>query len=671
VLSKSSPQSTTPNREVKAIDEDKHDPKLAKRLHILHLPPETLLQIALNLCGTNAILALSKTNKYIHRITNEAMAKKLVVRPPHMKGPLDWLAHHPHIMGCVNTVDVSAFQQMHDTHETGANVSALSVSDFSSDVSRVLRIKIWANTGRTAGKETWLSGFQVDNDSIWGDRHQVCVDVLFSICPNIRALKLSMPAAKLFDKNPANIFLNPPSSMLLPMPNPAFEPATPLQGVSLQLARENLRSLTIAPGRRWTGLPQLEFLLTSSHIYWRGMGKHVITLHGFDKLEHLDVPMASLGLPQTIRFQAYDERQIPTVRLKITYPQTTGPVFKKGVEFLAKVLPLSLRSVQLRSCNEKSFGFLRRFSEVPAESHLKHVELYLDSCARSTILSCLEASSHVPDLLVRLGKLERMGIVVKFYTETDETLIDMKQELTIMQYLNLEEVGLITLAGRQFSDLNLAAILQRQSSRLAKRIFTRHALAHFDLLNSPTFQAKYWLGSAFFHGAKNTKYDPDLGYNSTAPLATAPPGAHTMRKHHNNHMLDLDNYKFTLQVYLTPRSDLSTDKKVWLLGKTDLLYSLWFPARKCAVKKLVRNQRKETKISKKVETKHYGPTDSLELPRENTAKHTKVLQPSVYLKAAVEQCKGSSLTIDGVSWLHVDWESHLQPTAHVFGNTRT
>jgi hypothetical protein len=112
VLSKSSPQSTSPNMEVKAIDEDKHDPKLAKRLHILHLPPETLLQIALNLCGTNAILALSKTNKYIHRITNEAMAKKLVVRPPHMKGPLDWLAHHPHIMGCVNTVDVSAFQQI-------------------------------------------------------------------------------------------------------------------------------------------------------------------------------------------------------------------------------------------------------------------------------------------------------------------------------------------------------------------------------------------------------------------------------------------------------------------------------------------------------------------------------------------------------------------------------
>jgi hypothetical protein len=275
----------------------------------------------------------------MHRITNEAMAKRLVVRPPDMKDPLDWLAHHPDIMGCANTVDVSAFQQMHNVHEIGPNASALSVSDFSSDVSQVLRTKIWTNTGRTVGKETWLSSFQVDNDSIWGDRHQVCIDVLFSICPNIQALKFSMPAAKLLDKNPANIFLNPLSFVLLPMPNPAFEPATPLQGVSLQLARKNLRSLTIASSRRWTGPPQLEFLLASSHIYWRGMGKHVITLHGFDELEHLDVPMSSLGLPQTIRFQAYDERQIPTVRLKITYSQTIGPVFKKRSEVSSKGAP--------------------------------------------------------------------------------------------------------------------------------------------------------------------------------------------------------------------------------------------------------------------------------------------------------------------------------------------
>jgi hypothetical protein len=582
-LSRSSSQSTSPSMEGKPIDEEKHDPKPAKRLSILHLPPETLLQIALKLCGTNAILALSRTNKYLHRITNEAMAKKLVVQPLDMKISLDWLAHHPDMMVRVNTVDVSAFQPMHNIQEVGPNASTLSVTDFSSDVSQVLRTKIWINTGRKVGKETWLSSFQVDNDSIWGHRHQSCMDVLFSICPNIKTLRLSMPTAKRFDKNPANISLHPPNSMLLPMPNPAFKPVTPLQGVSLQLARENLRSLTIASGRRWTGPPQLEFLLSSSHIYWRGMGKHVITLHGFDRLEHLDVPMDSLGLPQTIYFQKSDERKIPTMRLMVTYSQPYGPVFKKAVEFPAKVLPLSLRHIRLRSCNEKSFGFLRKFGEVYPASQLKHVELHLDTCARSNILRCLQASSYTPNLLARLTKLEDMGIVVKFYTDHGKKLIDMKQELTMMECLTPEGVGLISLAGRQFSDLNLAAILQRQYSRLAQRMFMRHALAHFDLFNSSSFQAKHWIDSAFFHGAKNTKYDPDLGNNCTAPLMKTRPGVHVMRKQQNNRVFDLDNFKFTLRVYPTPRSDLPTEKKVWLFGKTDLLYNLMFPARKRVV----------------------------------------------------------------------------------------
>jgi hypothetical protein len=602
-LSRSSSHSTSPSVEVKPIDKEKHDPKLAKRSNILYLPPEALLQIAVELCGTNTILALSQTNKYMHRITNEAMAKKLVVQPLDMKMTLDWLAHHPHLMVRVNTVDVSAFQPMHNIQEVGPVASTLSVTDFSSDVSQVLRTKIWINTGRTVGRETWLSSFHVDNDSIWGDRHQSCMDVLFSICPNIKSLKLSMPAAKLFDKNPASIFLHPPNSMLLPMPNPAFEPATPLQGVSLQLARRNLRSLTIASSRRWAGLSQLEFLLSSAHIYWRGMGKHIITLHGFDNLEHLDVPMDLLGLPQTINFQKLDERETPMIRLMVKYSQPNGYVFKKAVDFPAKVLPLSLRSVQLRSCDEKSFGFLRKFGEVPATSHLKHVELHLNTCARSNILRCLEASSYTPNLLVRLTKLEGMGIAVKFYTDHGKKPIDMKQELTMMSYLKPEGLGLISLAGRQFSELNLAAILQRQYSRLAQRMFTRHALAHFDLFNSPTFLAKHWLGSAFFHGAKNTKYDLDLGCNSTAPLITVLPGAHAMRKHQNNRFFDLDNYKFTLRVYPTPLSDVPTEKKIWLLGKTDPLYSLLFPACKRHVKNSEKYQRRESEGVKEAQSK--------------------------------------------------------------------
>jgi hypothetical protein len=496
-------------------------------------------------------------------------------------------------------------------------------------------------------------------------RHQACLDVLFALCPNIKTLKIGMPAAKLFDKNPPDVLPRPPNSAL-PMVNPTFEPVTLLQGMALQLARKNLRSLTVAQNNKWSGPRRHEILLSPSDINWRWAGRHVITLQGFNKLEHLDVPMDALGLPKMLDFKISDDLRHSKIRFMMAYGQNNGPVFHKEEEVTAKVLPLSLVSIQLRSCNERSFGFLQRFGEIPPESHLKHIERYLDSCARASILRCLEnCSSHTPDFLVRITKLERMGIKVKFYTGSKEKLLDMQQELTRMVYLTPGEVALISLAGRQFSDLNRLAISRRRHSRLAQRIFTRHALDHFDLLNSTTFNAKHWIGSAFFHGAKNTKYDPNHNAKHATSPVTTRPRARPMLKPRINRLFNLDNYKFTFLAESTPFSEMPMQdmikKMIWLLGKTDPLYSQVFPVREHVIKSSANRRRKQKKAIRKSVIKLPDSTETLKKAREDAAKHLIVDQPSIYSTGANDEDARGAATIDGVTWVDVDWKVHLQP----------
>jgi hypothetical protein len=663
-LSRSSSQRTPLSAEPETVHEEQCAFQPPKRLNLLHLPPETLLQIAAKLCGTNAILALSQTNKQIHRIANEAMAKELVVRGSDLKVVLDWLARHPDMIARVNIVDVSAFQPTHNSHDGSTNRSSLSVADFSADISQVLNNMIWTNTASTS-RLTLMTNFQLDLTSIWSVRHQACLDVLFALCPNIKTLKIGMPAAKLFDKNLPNVFPRPLISAL-PMANPTFEPVTPLQGMALQLARKNLRSLTVAQNNKWSGPRRHEILLSPSDIDWRWTGRHVITLQGFNKLERLDIPMDTLGFPKMLDFKISDELRHSKIRFRMAYGQYSRSVFHKEVEVTAKVLPLSLVSIKLRSCNERSFGFLQRFGEIPPESHLKHIDLYLDSCARSSILRCLEnCSSYTPDFLVRITKLERMGIKVKFYTGCQEKLLDMQQELTMMVYLTPGEVALISLARRQFSDLNRLAMSRRRHSRLAQRIFTRHALGHFDLLNSPTFNAKHWIRSAFFHGAKNTKYDPNHNSKHAARPVTTRPRARPTLKPRINRLFNLDNYKFTFLAESTPFSEMPMQdmikKMIWLLGKTDPLYNQVFPVRKHAIKSSANRQRKQKKAIRKSVIKLPDSTESLKKAREDAAKHLIVAQPSIYSTGANDEDARRAATIDGVTWVDVDWKVHLQP----------
>jgi hypothetical protein len=638
--------------EVAPMNEDLSVSPARLPLNILQLPAETLLQIVAKLSGSNAILNLSRTNRHMHKVTNEAMAKQLVVHDTHLKMAINWLARHPDLIARVNTLDLRTSPIKQNSEGIDTNDMALSDQDFSAEASQVVRNMIWINTQK-AIRFNWLLSYQPANNSIWSDSNQLCLDVLSSLCPNIRTLTIRMPAAQDFDKDPARMFANLPTSAL-PMANPYLEPVPPLQGIALKLMRKTLRSLLIAPDTTWTGPPQRELLLSQDHINWSRIGKHTITLQGFNELEHLEIPMSALGYPQSIQFESTDELQPPKVHILINYSMS-GVSMTKSIDLPTKVLPLSLVCLKLRSCNEWTFMFLQMVSCIPAKiSNMKRLDLYLDTCARSHILRNLETSTKPLNLVEILSGLEDMGIKVTFYTGADEKFVDMRQELTIFYALRPEEVGLVSLAQRQFSELEMQAISRRRSSRSARRIFIRHALTHFNLFNSSTFNANDWLDSAFFHGVENTKYDPHLGSTTHGFSLTTATGAGRKSKRRNKYIFDMDNFIFTFRAVSIFTPQLSAKNEISFLGKTFALFSRLFPVPKRVINASPAKQYKRESRNSKMWEKKAGKS------QKYVAKDQKQTYfPSCPKGIAISKAKSNSI-FEGVSWMKEDWKFYLQ-----------
>jgi hypothetical protein len=83
----------------------------------------------------------------------------------------------------------------------------------------------------------------------------------------------------------------------------------------------------------------------------------------------------------------------------------------------------------------------------------------------------------------------------------------MIKELKPLYSISPTDAGLIALLRKSLSSLNQTAVMRRWHSPLERRLISKHALYHFDLFNSPTFDAKAWVNFKFFHGIKGTKWD--------------------------------------------------------------------------------------------------------------------------------------------------------------------
>jgi hypothetical protein len=489
-----------PNSEATCGDEG---PSLSehRRARLLSLPPEILSQIATELCGNIAICNLLLVNKHVHGIVQKAMAKRLVIPPNRIKGALQWLARYPDIISSVNTVDLGAYQSIH-------RQECICLDDnLDPEATRILRAAILCSS---CGVTTWDKLRQLKQlpRQIWSRNHRFFVDLLVSLCPNINNISFQMPAPPSFDRMPEPGLINAPS-INEPLLNRMCVPVAPFQCATLQIMQNNLEFLTISPNHRWAGLAQLDILEGSLAAKFMVNGKRLITLMGFKKLKYLDIPMDALGLPPTIVFQ--DANEIQMTRVDLCIGGLNGQPATTITQVPTKVLPLSLQTLRLRSCDWRLFLILQRVSEIPMHQlQLKRIDMYSDTCARSTLIRCLGTGFGPNDFLRILSEVEQMGIEVTFYTGKHEHPIDMRWELAPVQYLSHCDMAMVALAQKQFSDLNLQAVKRRHRSSLDRLLFHKHAFAHFDLLNSPTFDGKTWIGVAFFHGIKSTRFDTTL-----------------------------------------------------------------------------------------------------------------------------------------------------------------
>ncbi len=87
---------------------------------------------------------------------------------------------------------------------------------------------------------------------------------------------------------------------------------------------------------------------------------------------------------------------------------------------------------------------------------------------------------------------------------------DMRKELAALSALSPLEVWRFALADMPYSELDEAASLRRRQSNTSSHLFMKHAHDYMSLMNTPTFDGKVWAQVAFFHGFKNTKWDPGV-----------------------------------------------------------------------------------------------------------------------------------------------------------------
>jgi hypothetical protein len=159
---------------------------------------------------------------------------------------------------------------------------------------------------------------------------------------------------------------------------------------------------------------------------------------------------------------------------------------------------------------------------------LKRIELFLGAGHCNLLMQCNAADQGRLNYLRVLSDLHRKGIKIICYIGREEVL-DMYKELASLSALSPFEVWHCSLSRMLFMTLNPVASKKRRISDIATRLFLRHAGHHMNLFNSSTLDLRLWEQGAFFHGIKNTKWDPRVINRTRIPVSLMYPGMSEQR----------------------------------------------------------------------------------------------------------------------------------------------
>lgn len=342
------------------------------------------------------------TSKHVHSITQEAMARNLVIGTNGIKKALKMLLVYPALFPKVNKLHLGAYQSGHTKQ-----CICQSDTTFNRNERKLLRTLISANSD---GIATWalLQRYKHEGGGIWSPNHQFFLDILLSLCSNVKDVAIQLQDCPRRESIPD---LNSQTMQALPLANPDFQAVTIFYGPALVLMQRKLRSLTILPPDQLAGPTQREFFTNANDKLFSVFGRRIITLPGFHQLKHLDVPMDVVGLPHSIIFQAEGDPEMA----EVVFNEDSDGDSVDAITLPAKTLPLSLTRLQLRICNERTFAFLYLISLVRIKRlKLQNVECHFAMCARTSILLCELGDGQLLDYLNLLRNLETMGVHVDF-----------------------------------------------------------------------------------------------------------------------------------------------------------------------------------------------------------------------------------------------------------------
>ncbi|KAF1848731.1 uncharacterized protein K460DRAFT_427990 [Cucurbitaria berberidis CBS 394.84] len=473
---------------------------------LIDLPFELLYAIAKGLCGTNDILNLARVNKNVSRVTREALIKELVIPRNHIKKLLETLIKHPGLIEKVNSVNFRDYGCGHHTE-----CLCLGLPNFDPNTLKFLGKSIAVST---RGDVNWNEIRQGKRSSgpVWRKSNAFFMDIVISLCPNIKSITLELPEARAFDTGnpPRPVNLAPAK---LPALNEELLPVTPFQGPALRLMQKNLEVLIILENSRWKGPAKTEMLRSPHDLPWRNMGRHTITLPGFAKLKRLDLPMDALGLPLSIRFLGPISPALCAEAATKDSGKSHEDIAFHRAHSPFKILPNTLTHLHLRSCGRQTFALLQKVNEIPVQRlNIVCIELFFKTRPRTSIAQCYVADEGKLNYPLILTELADKGVKVAFYTGPTERLFDMHKELVGLSYLSPLEAWRFALSGRQFSELDTKASMRRRSSILSSQL----------LMNTPTFDGSCWASVVFFHGIRNTKWDPNIMPQVVRRLQTLP-----------------------------------------------------------------------------------------------------------------------------------------------------
>ncbi|OAL51562.1 hypothetical protein IQ07DRAFT_671648 [Pyrenochaeta sp. DS3sAY3a] len=453
------------------------------------LPNEILQQIAWECSHSRDALHLAMANKQVHEALSGVLQRKLVLTRKSTWRILQGLQDRPDLGAKVKEVSLSDFEcprtrtaLFYGRVQAMQNLLAIEQGTFSADPEVS---EIWLRIAREMDK---YSDYWWEHDAVWEPNEALCLDILLHKCPNITSITMELPET--FQGRAPK----PPRNRGARIQGRVC--SWPFQNLALPILQAQLKVLIIKEDFAWQG--PLSFEATND-LGPTNNSVQKITLGGFTKLQHLELPASLLG---------------NTEWLKLTGDPTRTPLELDELKkcLLRTRLPLTIKYLRLTNAsnNTEIFGYLSLYCIEPRELlEIEHIELDFTYCATLELEAMHIRSRHPTNHLAILGRLAEKGIKVTWNFGRHQKDFDLRR---VMEEDTKTSPKILWSIQMWFLDTGMTS----DSEALCGWITPDEAQEHepvfpddVHLMSRRTFKYEDWTVVAFFHANEGYGCYPD------------------------------------------------------------------------------------------------------------------------------------------------------------------